>query len=129
MRLESYPVTEEQINARPSRGRICFYCSQPVGAEHKPDCAMRKRTVVIKMTLEYVVDVPEHWTKENIEFHRNDGTWCSDNALGELEELSKYLETSDKGCLCSAAEFEYLREATTEDEERYGVFADEKEAV
>ena len=47
-----------------------------------------------------------------IEFRRNEGSWCSSNALRELEAMTKRGE-----CLCRHTKFEYVREATKEDEE------------
>ena len=80
---------------------------------HKPDCVCRKRTVKVKLIVEYVVDVPESWTPEDIEFHRNEASWCADNLVGELQEIAD----NDKICLCSFAEFEFVSEATVEDEQ------------
>ena len=94
----------------------CFYCGEPRGGTHKADCVIRERTVVVKLTIEYTITVPEHWTPEDIEFHRNESSWCTSNALPELEKLD------ENGCLCHGSSFEYVREATLEDEKQDGVF-------
>jgi hypothetical protein len=52
------------------------------------------------MTVEYEVAEPASWDKEQIESRRNEGSWCCDNAMDELERLP--------GCLCGQAHFEYL---------------------
>lgn len=116
MKRDNWPVEEHGI--RPAgHPNHCFYCQEPKGGEHDVECVIRERTVVIRMVVEYVIDVPEHWTPKDIEFHRNDGSWCADNALEELAELR-----GEDGCICSLARFEYVREATGEDEQESGVF-------
>mgnify|MGYP006908363279 CR=1 FL=1 len=64
------------------------------------------------------MSVPEAWTQDEIEFHRNESSWCINNMLGELPGY----EEGDTRCMCFCAEVEYLREATEDDEERWGVF-------
>lgn len=100
-------------------GPNCFYCKGE--SVHDPDCVMRDRTVVIRTTFEYTVTVPENWTKENIEFHRNESSWCQGNAIHELAALIKEPEAGEEerftpcGCL---GKTEYVREATEADEYR-----------
>lgn len=84
----------------------CFYCHQPVGGYHDSECVLIQRKVTVRMTIEYDVSVPAKWGKEDIEFHRNESSWCSTNAIGELEEITK------DGCLCDKTNFAYLREAS-----------------
>jgi len=116
MKRTNWPVEHDGI--RPAgKPDECFYCHEKLGGTHKPDCVIRQRTVVVRMTVDYVIDVPEHWTEDNIQFHRNEGSWCSDNALSELEQLS-----GRAGCLCSFMEFSYLREGTEKDEEKNQFF-------
>lgn len=82
----------------------CFYCNMAVGAEHKADCSAYRKTVTIRAIIEYPIEVPHSWTKDDIEFHRNEGTWCSDNMLDELKEII------DEGhaCLCGISRFEVV---------------------
>lgn len=88
----------------------CTYCREPIGSDHKPDCVIRQRTVVLRMTIEYVASVPADWTPEQIEFHRNDSSWCCGNAVKDIVALH------DGGdCMCDRTSFEYVREATGED--------------
>ena len=95
----------------------CHYCGAAKTEQHKPDCVIGSRTVVVKMEIDLVVAVPESWTPEEIEFHRNDGSWCSSNVLGELKRLAKA-----KDCICEFTRFQFVREATEEDEARQGIF-------
>lgn len=79
----------------------CFYCREEIGKPHKQTCVLLKKKVKVKATIEYEVDVPASWDVDQIEFHRNEGSWCADNMLDELEKLAK-----DEGCLCACAVFE-----------------------
>lgn len=58
------------------------------------------------MVVEYDIEVPASWGKYNIEFHRNEGSWCASNALDELAELC-----GDDGCLCNHAAFELVTDS------------------
>lgn len=91
----------------------CFYCQMLMGLDHHPDCVCRKRTVVVRAQVEYVVDVPQDWAESMIEFHRNDSSWCAGNMIAELEEVRGH------NCLCNAISFTFIREATAEDEMRW----------
>ena len=83
----------------------CFYCQQRIGAQHKPDCVLINKRVKIRMIVEYEAEVPASWGKEEIEFSRNEGSWCANNALYELECA---FGQDDGPCMCSVASFEYL---------------------
>lgn len=100
----------------------CLYCGERRGSIHKSDCVIRRRTVVVLATIEYVIDVPESWDSDAIEFQRNDGSWCANNMLQELEALTEH------GCLCERTSFAYLREADAEDEQRDGVSVNESKS-
>ena len=93
----------------------CFYCGAKIGEQHKPNCVIRKKTIVSRLTIDFVDSVPENWDKDVIDFHYNDSSWCASNILNRLEERSNFR------CLCDVASFEYLRDATEEDEEKWGV--------
>jgi hypothetical protein len=111
---ETHIVTEDSVR-KAGKQDECFYCNNKLGDLHKLDCVCRDKTVVVRATIEYVVKVPEFWDDYNIECHRNESSWCSDNIIGELEELEE-----KHGCLCNFVNFEYVREATKEDEEKMG---------
>jgi hypothetical protein len=116
-------VLEETLRVRPEderpnrRDGTCFYCSRAMGEPHENECVIASKAVVLRVTLEVVVDVPLHWTKENIEFHRNDGSWCSDNFIDRLAAWADKEddERAGPGCACASSSFEYLRDATAED--------------
>lgn len=95
---------------RPARiDGTCFYCRQAIGAQHKLGCVLVRKQVRVRMTVEYDVSVPAHWTSETIESARNGGSsWCLDNAIAELQELAD----GPDGCLCEHAKFEYLADAS-----------------
>ncbi len=77
----------------------CFYCGNKVGELHGPTCVMVER----KVTLEYKILVetyqPYHWSFDDIERHRNVGSWCASNLIAELEAIEER-----EGCLCEAVE-------------------------
>jgi hypothetical protein len=109
---ETFIVTADNGPRPAGKPDECFYCQRPIGAEHEADCVMRDRTVVVRLTVEYPIRVPEHWTPEDIELHRNDSSWCIGNAVVELDSVN------DQGCICGIAKVEYVREATEDDEIR-----------
>lgn len=99
------PLVKQSDEAPAGKGSgHCFWCPSKIGTPHAAECPCWTKTVTIKMTIEYSIDVPHSWTKDQIEFHRNEGTWCGDNAIAELEAL--------EGCLCSYAKFEYVGETS-----------------
>jgi hypothetical protein len=81
----------------------CLYCKSVIGQEHARDCVVVKKRVRIKVTITYEVDEPYSWTAEQIESHRNNGSWCGNNALQEIENY-----TEQFGCLCEHAHFEVI---------------------
>lgn len=100
----NFTVTEEAM--RPAAtARECFYCHQKIGDQHKVDCVLIKKKVRIRMVIEYEIEVPNDWDKAQIEFQRNEGSWCANNALGELRRA---FDAEGVPCLCGVAEFEYL---------------------
>lgn len=103
----SGPFVVTAAAQRPARkDGTCFYCSAPIGAEHKADCVLVSKTVRVRLLLEYDVHVPAFWDAADVEFHRNDSSWCRDSLIAELEELAQA-----KGCLCRAgAKFVFVRE-------------------
>lgn len=83
----------------------CFYCQQKVGTQHRSDCAVVTKKVRVRVTLDYDITVPYSWDSGQIEFHRNDSSWCSSNLISELEE--QFGEDSEQ-CLCGRASFEVM---------------------
>ena len=100
--MSEFNVTEMAMRPASDK-RVCFYCEQPIGTTHHKDCVLIAKTVKVRMTAEYEINIPNYWTSENLEFHRNQGSWCSDNAIDELKEV---IDKED--CLCHRTKFEYL---------------------
>lgn len=82
----------------------CFYCRSKIGEPHGDECVMVEKLVKVRYTFELEIKIPHHWDAHRFECHRNDGTWCADNAIGELEEL----KTHDSGCLCNRFTAEFV---------------------
>ena len=100
-------VTEAAMRPA-SDQRRCFYCHQPIGSDHGPDCVLVRKKVKVRMTVEYEIDVPANWDKGMVEFHRNEGTWCADNAVEELQAIID----KGEGCLCGCTEYEYIEDTS-----------------
>lgn len=100
--MNDFKVTREAMRPA-SEKEQCFYCGQKIGENHKDDCVLINKKVMVRMIVEYEIEVPNHWNEENVLFHRNEGSWCSDNAINELEELSQGGQ-----CLCGKTKFEYI---------------------
>ena len=99
------PVVDKNDNGiRPAgKPNECFYCNQKVGTPHKEDCVVVYKKVKVKYSYEIEIEVPYGWDKEQIEFHRNVGSWCADNSVDELQELIE-----EGNCLCGCFEAEVL---------------------
>jgi hypothetical protein len=93
------------IHERKRANGHCFYCDEKTGTPHKDDCVCVCRKVRVRLTIEYEIDAPAAWDKAQVEFHRNHGSWCANNALSELDE---YAAREDVGCLCGSAHTEVL---------------------
>jgi hypothetical protein len=93
---------------RPARmDGTCFYCGQPIGAAHKDDCVLIKKRVRVRAVIEYEIDVPAHWTPEQVEWHRNEGTWCADNLITELGALAE-----KTFCLCGQVTYTHVADTS-----------------
>lgn len=104
----------------------CFYCRQKLGTPHTLECAVRTRTVIVKLEIEMLMVVPEHWNDHDIEFHENEGSFCANNFIPRLDAFFERMTEKDQ-CLCDDIVSTYVREATGEDEAKYGVYIkDEK---
>lgn len=84
----------------------CFYCKQDVGAQHAMGCVMRRRTVIVRITMNVPYEVPEDWDSDAIEFHLNESSWCSDNIIEDIQERHK----KNGACFCDLTEIEYIGE-------------------
>lgn len=101
-----FTVTEAAMRLV-SPERRCFYCHQPIGSHHKQDCVLIRKKILVRMIVEYEVELPAYYGKEECEFQRNDGGWCADNAIDELQKI-----TENGGCLCGITRYEYIKDAS-----------------
>lgn len=81
----------------------CLYCKQKIGNPHRSDCVIVQKRVRLRYCFVVDVSMPHAWTPKEILAHRNQGTWCADNAIEELEAL-----ISDKSCLCDRFKAEFV---------------------
>lgn len=77
----------------------CFYCQQKVGHPHARDCVVVSKKVRLRYTIDVEVSVPHFWTKNEIEFHRNQSSWCAGNIITEIVEYEERVEESGD-CMC-----------------------------
>ena len=75
----------------------CFYCNQKVGTSHLSDCVILDKKIKIAYTFEIEIEVPHSWKRSDVEFHRNDSSWCASNAIGEIEGA---IERAGYDCAC-----------------------------
>ncbi len=123
MKRNNWEVTEDSIRPAGNKDE-CFYCHSKIGEQHKPDCVIRNRTVLVKVSFEVLLDVPESWDSNSIEFmYSGEGSYCGDNVLDILER-----QAERAGCLCDVIETKYIREATEEDEEEFKFFVKDCES-
>lgn len=83
----------------------CFYCKQKIGQPHNAECVCVTKTIKARYVFEVELEIPHHWTPHDFEFNRNDGSWCADNAIPELEQ---YVGGGDGDCLCNHFKAEFL---------------------
>jgi hypothetical protein len=97
---------------RPSERDKCFYCSARLGEPHGEHCAIPRRKVRVRATIEVDVWVPLPWDAEMINFHFNESSWCADNFV---DTLAQAVEENESSCLlCNSSSFKYLGEAGDE---------------
>lgn len=84
----------------------CFFCLQKIGENHKENCVCYRKLVVIKVEFEYTYETYVNQTPEKLEFYLNEGTYCADNLLEDLQKVS-----NANGCICPNFTGTYLREA------------------
>lgn len=94
-----YKVTEKAMRPASDK-RECFYCGQAIGEHHLKSCVLVQTKAKLKVTIEYEVNVPSDWNKGDVEFHRNDSSWCMNNMLPELEDLAERIGANGS-CLCN----------------------------
>ena len=86
-----------------SEKRECFYCGAFIGEPHGDKCVLIQKKVKIRAIVEYEINVPCHWGKNDVEFSRNESSWCAGNFVSELSEIQE-----EKFCLCGNTEFKFI---------------------
>lgn len=109
---QSWPtvlVNDDGIRPAGKPGQ-CFYCQQKIGHPHKQDCVTVQKKVRVRYSFDIEIVVPHFWTKSIIEFHRNESSWCADNAIRDLEKFMNHPGTC---CLCDFFNCQLLEETDT----------------
>jgi queuine/archaeosine tRNA-ribosyltransferase len=67
----------------------------------------------MEIKIRYVAVVPQSSSEDDINFHRNEGSFCLNNDINQIHEESN----QENGIchICNRAETTYLREATEDD--------------
>lgn len=89
-------MVTDQAKRPASPADKCFYCQSPVGDFHDERCVLVLRKVRLSVTFVVDADVPAFWEVDDIEFHRNESSWCQSNIL---EDISAQFPDDDE-CLC-----------------------------
>lgn len=97
------PVTKENGPRPAGKPDECFYCHSKIGEQHKPECVCRRKTVRIRLSIEFDHDTVESWDREAIDFHLNESSYCLSNLMTEIEE-----DARAAGCLCRIAVAEVM---------------------
>lgn len=109
--LKTHVVTADDDGVRPTSGitDACLYCKAKIGEEHRLDCVILKRPVKLSVTITFEIeeDLPQSWNKEQIEFARNESSWCASSLIDRLTDLDER-----EGCICWNTKIEYLGEGT-----------------
>lgn len=115
MKREHWIVSDYSV--RPARpDGTCFYCRAPLGTEHNIGCVIRSKSVLVDVKIRMVIEVPEDWGPDLIEFARNESSWCASNIVKDIVAQEEHM-----GCMCGITEITYIDEASKQDEEHLGV--------
>jgi hypothetical protein len=102
-----------------------FYCHRKVGQLHRRKCYAIVKNVTYDVLANgvkvgtFTHEEPSFWDAEACESHKNESSWCSDNALHaiawldtrEARQAEATVEAlSDEDCSCGMFEFVFARE-------------------
>lgn len=119
-KCESWPsVLPNDDGIRPAGPQDeCLYCSQKIGQPHGPECVTVNSKVRFGVYCNnHKVGVwrsyePHGWTAQQHEFHKNEGSWCADNALHAIEWVTPEIrhlvmaQMVDDECACGILTFQ-----------------------
>lgn len=124
VRVSEVPIVlEDDDGIRPDGNQNeCFYCRSNVGNRHRKDCVTLLKMTRYKVMYEdrvvgeFVTSDPWSWSNYDCEFHKNDSSWCADNALDLIDwsdhSVEKIIETISEDpnrCTCPILSFRVLR--------------------
>lgn len=70
---------------------------------------MERKKVVVRATIEYVVDVPGDWGAEQVEFWLNESSRCASNTIREIS--NQFERAADRGnCPCDSVTHAFVRD-------------------
>ena len=97
----NWPLVDPKDNGIRPAGKPdeCFYCQSKVGEPHGRECVIVTKSVTLEYRILIDVEVPHFWNDDDINFHRNEGSWCAGNAVNELVCFKEELEARGE-CLC-----------------------------
>jgi hypothetical protein len=129
--MVSWPlVTPADYGIRPAGPQdACLYCRSRIGEPHGRECVTVTKRVemCVRASLPngeivtglWQLDEPHSWDARMIEFHKNEGTWCAGNFLGERNNGSVNWNdgapwplltiAAIDDCLCGILRFEFVR--------------------
>lgn len=96
----------------------CFYCRAELGKEHAIGCVIRKRTIIVQVTFDLLLEVPENWNEYDIEFWMNEGSSCANNLHADIGRQINRMH-GQHYCMCGLTHGKFIREATEQDEAKY----------
>jgi hypothetical protein len=107
---ETFPLVDPNDDGIRPAGKPdeCLYCKRKVGQPHKHDCVIVTKLVRVRYIVELDIEVPHYYTQHDVEFARNDSSWCANNAI---DELAAAFRGDGKECMCNSCRCEYLGES------------------
>lgn len=122
IKCDTWPIVLENDDGIRPAGHPdrCMYCNQRIGELHRADC------VTVQKRVQYAVIVdgnqvgifeildPHGWTPYDCDFHKNESSWCADNATDSIQwtddgKTNAVLESqADNQCSCAILGFKFL---------------------
>ncbi len=122
MRQDHWLVTPDHGPRPAGPPDQCFYCQQPLGAEHGAECVLRQKTVRLTLHIPVVVAVPEYWETDDIEFYYGQSSHCLSSFVGKL---ARWEERHKNRCLCGTLRVTMDGEAAATDHDDFPVLAED----